>query len=376
MHIGVDGNLLCGKKTGMGTVVYAVIKRWKKEACEKITIFVPENIDEDLYDVLDRNGIIIKILGKTNYFVWEQIVIPKAVKKEKIDVLWCPYNTAPFITNCPIVVTVHDLIYMSLKVRFVPSLYKKAGAIYRKSVVPIAVKKAEKIITISNYAKKEICDYFPSSENKIEIVYNSADFNNNALSADAEISFFERNGISKPYILGFGSLETRKNTLGLIKAFDMLPENHKVNNQLVLFGFRGFEQSKEQRYIQDNHCNVVVLDYISDEEKASLYRNAKMFVFPSFSEGFGIPLLESFTNNCPVITSNRTALPEIGGSACIYIEPDDLKNISDAMLKLLESKDIRYKLILNGKQRLLDFDWDKTSEGVIKILRQVGMQND
>lgn len=376
MHIGVDGNLLCGKKTGMGTVVYSVIKRWSKSLSEEITIFVPDKIDEDLYATLIRNGINVKVLEKTNYFIWEQVVIPKAVKAEKIDVLWCPYNTAPFFVHCPIVVTVHDLIYMSLQLRKVPTLYKKAGALYRKMVVPSAVKKAKKIITISRFAKNEICEYFPNSVNKIEIVYNSADFNNVPLSEEEEVDFFKKNGINKSYILGFGALEVRKNTLSLIKAFDMLPDNQKIDTQLVLFGFRGFEQSKEQRYIQDNNCNVVALGYISDKEKTTLYRNAKMFVFPSFSEGFGIPLLEAFTNNCPVITSNRTALPEIGGNACIYIDPDDVSDISDAMLQLLKSDDLRTDLIKNGRGRLLNFDWNYTSEGVINVLRQVGKKND
>ena len=369
MHIGVDGNLLCGKKTGMGVVVCAILKRWKELHGNRVTVFLPEGLEPEIEKALLECKIEIKICGKSNYFKWEQIILPKMVKKEEIDILWCPYNTAPLRVSCPIVVTVHDMIYMSLSVKQVPSLYKKAGVLYRKIIVPYAVKNAAKIITISKFAKKEICTYFPTVKEKIEVVYNSTDINTVELNSEETEKFFTANNIRKPYILGFGSLEARKNSMGLIKAFCKLPKKIREQYQLVLFGFRGYRESQEFKYIQEKSIeNVVILEYISDREKTTLYKNSKVFVFPSFSEGFGIPILEAYANKVPVITSNVTALPEIAGEAAILVNPSNEKEINEAILKVIEDDVLRDRMIQTGLRQLNLFDWQRTADKVWTLL--------
>jgi glycosyltransferase involved in cell wall biosynthesis len=261
---------------------------------------------------------------------------------------------------------------MSLSLKEVPSLYKKAGVIYRRLIVPRAIKKADRIITISQFAKNEICSYYPASQNKIEVVYNSADINIKGLNEKAEKAFFEDNDISSPYILGFGSLETRKNSMGLIKAYCELSNDIKLRYQLVLFGFRGYEESEEFRYIKKNSVkNVIVLGYISDEEKTTLYKKSSMFVFPTFSEGFGIPVLEAFSNSTPVITSNVTAVPEVAGDAAILVDPSNINMISKAIERLIVENELAQLLIEKGKLQLQKFDWRRTSERMINLIKAV-----
>lgn len=371
MHIGIDGNLLCGEKTGMGMVAFSILKNWTiDDSTVKITIFVPEDLDSDFTKQLNEKRIRIVKCGKANYFKWEQFVLPRISKEYKIDVLWSPYNTAPLKAHCPIVVTVHDVIYMSLKLSSVHSLYKKAGAIYRKLVVPKAVKKAKKIITISNYAKNSICKYFPIAEEKIQVIYNSTDISGQSLNEMEKKNFFSKNRICKPYILGFGSRESRKNTMGLIKAYDMLDRKIKEAYQLVLFGFRGFEKSNEYKYIKDKHIkNIVMLSYVSEKEKNSLYKNSMMFVFPSLSEGFGIPILEAYYNETPVVASNTTAIPEVAGDAAILIDPMNLDELSKAMMSVLSDSKKQTLMKNKGKSRLEKFSWKQTAEDVMQLLK-------
>ena len=375
MRIGIDGNLLCGKKTGMGIVAASILKNLEFDDAT-ITIFVPQKLDAELDEIFKEKTFEVVSCETTNYFKWEQFVLPKAVKKYNIDVLWCPYNTAPLNLSCPTVVTVHDIIYMSLKLKEAGSLYKKAGIIYRRFIVPKAVRRAKKIVTISDYARQDICKCFPEVRNKIQIVYNSTDIDSSSLDTIHEQEFFNRYGIKKPYILGFGSLESRKNSISLIKAYNAMEEQLKKQYQLVLFGFRGYKESKEYKYISENNVeNVVVLDYITDREKNCLYRNGTIFVFPTLSEGFGIPVLEAYANSIPVITSNVTSLPEVAGDAAVLIDhPCDIEELCSKMQKLLSNEKKRCGMVEKGKEQLKKFDWKISANRMYNILMEACAQ--
>lgn len=369
MIIGVDGNLLCGKKTGMGTVVHHVIKRWKSTDNTSIILYVPGDIDEEYKILLWGNGIIVKNYAYTSYPVWEQIILPREVKKDHVDVLWCPYNTAPLFCNCKTVVTINDVIYMTEKLNTASTFYKKSGMLYRRLIVPKASHKAAHIITISNFARKEIFENIKNIKANIDVVYLGVDLNNRSLKDEKD--FYEKNGIRNNYILGFGSMEKRKNSLGLIKAYEKLDKSIRSGFQLVLFGFRGYEDSQDLLYIKEHNLtnDVVILGYVSEEEKTSLYRNSRMFVFPTFSEGFGIPVLEAYANKTPVITSNSTSLPEIAGDAAILVNPENVSEIRDAMKKLIEEPEQRVYMIERGIEQRKKFDWDTTAGALLSILK-------
>lgn len=374
IHIGIDGNLITGQKTGMGMAVCSILRFWKTTESIKVTVFVQENLDEKLENIVKNNGISIKILGKYNYFFWEQAIIPRAVKNENISILWCPYNTAPIKVACPTVITLHDVIFMLTSLKESPTLYKKLGYLYRRNVVPYAVKNAKKIITVSNFSKKDICRYFPHSEKKIEIIYPDIDMGMVLPYEVKRENFLKENKIKKPFILGFGSNEKRKNSLGLIKAYDLLPERLKKKYQLVLFGFRGFENTDDYKYIKKHNLyNIVVMGYVSDEEKATLYKESELFVFPTFYEGFGVPVIEAFAYDTPVITSNITSLPEVCGNAAIYIDPDNINMISEAIESLIVDNEKMNKLINLGKQQRKKFSWETASlrylENIIKAVQ-------
>lgn len=370
MRIAIDGNLLTGKKTGMGTVVYSVLTCWKATKQKKVILYVKEKLDIGFETILKENGIIVKVLGQSNYFKWEQTVIPKAVKRDKIDILWCPYNTAPIMASCKTVVSIHDVIYMDAPLRSAPSMYKKLGIIYRKHIVPIAAKKAKQIITGSEFARMEIIRFFPIWKRKINVVLNGADISAVCLSEADKTSFFRSKGIKSPYILGFGSLEARKNSLRLISSYDKMPQKIRDTYQLVLFGFRGYEESEDYEFIRKHHLEdrVVVLGYVSDQQKTTLYQKSELFVFPTLSEGFGIPVLEAFAAETPVITSNVTSLPEVAGDAAVLVNPKRKDEIIHAIKIVLSDKNKKEKMIAAGKEQLSKFSWEKTADAIWKII--------
>ncbi|MCI8577023.1 MAG: glycosyltransferase family 4 protein [Lachnospiraceae bacterium] len=368
MKIGVDGNLLCGKKTGMGTVVYNVLKRWESTEENQIVLFLPEMPTMDLAEIVSRNQIEFHILGKVNYFQWEQFAIPRAVAKFGIHVLWCPYNTAPLHVNCKTLVTIHDAIFFENPISYAKTIYKKLGILYRKVVVPVAADHAMKITTVSNYAKVNILKYLPNVKDKIEIVYNGVDFE----TMDCTENHSPNNSFKKEFILGFGSLESRKNTLGLIKAYEMLPKEISKRHPLVLFGFQGYRGTLEEKYILEHKLNVILLEYVSEAEKVWLYQNCLMFVFPSLDEGFGIPVLEAFAAGVPVITSCTSSLPEVVGDAAWLVTPDDYETIKNTMLEVLNNQplvDARKEL---GYQQIKRFSWNDTANKIWNIVLEVG----
>lgn len=373
MKIAVDGNLLCGKKTGMGTVVHHVLLNWCSTEVASITVYVPEPLTEKYSKKLAENNIKIKVLGKSNYFKWEQVVLPRALKKDGMDVLWCPYNTAPLFAGCKTVVTINDVIYMEAPLKSAPSLYKKLGIIYRKKIVPFAARNAKSIITISQFAKNEIARFFKRESEKVKVIYISADISDKRLNTSDTASFFEKNGIECPYILGFGSLETRKNTMRLIKAYIELPDIIKKEYQLVLFGFRGYEESEEYKLIHAKNLEkkIIVLGYVSDEEKATLYGLSKLFAFPTLSEGFGIPVLEAFVGETPVITSNVTSIPEVAGKAAVLIDPTDVSSLTTQIDRLVSDEELCNRLVTAGKEQLKKFDWRITAENILAELKAV-----
>lgn len=373
MKIAVDGNLLCGKKTGMGTVVHHVLLNWCSTEVASITVYVPEPLTEEYSKKLAENNIKIKVLGKSNYFKWEQVVLPRILKKDGIDVLWCPYNTAPLFAGCKTVVTIHDVIYMEVPLKCTPSLYKKLGIIYRKNIVPVAARNAKSIITVSQFAKNEIARFFKRESEKVKVIYNSADISDKRLNTSDTVSFFEKNGIERPYILGFGSLETRKNTMRLIEAYIKLPDIIKKEYQLVLFGFRGYEESEEYKLIHAKNLEkkIIVLGYVSDEEKATLYGLSKLFAFPTLSEGFGIPVLEAFVGETPVITSNVTSIPEVAGKAAILIDPTNVSSLTAQIDRLVSDEELCNRLVTAGKEQLKKFDWRITAENILAELKAV-----
>ena len=202
-------------------------------------------------------------------------------------------------------------------------------------------------------------------EKKIEVIYNGINTRNEKLLDNEWKVFCDKNKIKEDFVLSFGALEPRKNTMTVVKVFEELNEI-----QLVLVGFRGYKKSKEYKYITNKGIdNICVLEYVTDKELNSLYNKARAFMFLSLKEGFGLPILEAMSNDALVITSNVSCMPEIGGNAAIYVEPSNIDEIRTKLIEIFENKKIQEQIKAKYDENLKRFSWEKTANSVIKVLK-------
>ena len=268
-----------------------------------------------------------------------------------------PTNFDPYfldyIGNKAFVVTIHDMIHELFPEFFGPN---NTASLQKAKLA----KKASHIIAVSENTKKDIIKILNIEESKISVVYHGAD----SLIGNAK----KIDGLPNKYLLYVGSRHGYKNFSFLIHSIAVILIEHNIHlictseefneNEIELFNSLGIN-----KYIQ--HC------FCSDDELAYLYKNAVSFIFPSLYEGFGIPILEAFANNCPVILSNKSCFPEIAGEAAIYFDPKNKLDIQKAVLLLINSEQTREDLIAKGKERIKLFSWEKASENTLSIYKKV-----
>ena len=297
---------------------------------------------------------------------WEQVILPFSLWKEKIDVYHAPGFALPFIhiKKMKNIVTIADMTFFSHAMYH--TFLKK---MYFKQVIPYSLKKAEKIITISENTKLDILKEFSISEKKIEPIYLGVDEIFSPREKEICISILKKYGVEQPYILFVGMLEPRKNIPGLINAFAAL-ENK--NQKLVIVGKKGWLYEKIFAQVKKLNIEneVRFTGYVPDEDLPFFYSSATCFVYPSFYEGFGIPILEAMACGCPVITSKNSSMQEIAGDAALLINPNSVESITKAMERIMQSPKIQHELKEKAQKQAKKFNWDIMALKTIEVYKK------
>ena len=305
--------------------------------------------------------------------MWKYIHIPSVeyLMHEKIDIFHITGVINPPLRSAKLIATIYDLISLKFPNFFEKKLIKHFNY-YFKSVIP----KSDVIITISNSTKEDILEYFNIPENKVEVVVPG--FDNELYRQIQDKNMIDKvkakYGIDKKYILFVGTLEPRKNLVKLIKAFSILPEYLKSDYLLVICGRKGwffeeiFETVKELKLEE----KVVFTGYIPDEDIPLLMNGAEIFVYPSLYEGFGLPPLEAMACGTPVISSKVSSLPEVIGDAGILINPNDVEELSNAILRVLINNELRAQLSEKGLKQASKFSWKRTTSKIVEVYNKVG----
>jgi glycosyltransferase involved in cell wall biosynthesis len=318
---------------------------------------LPEHFSRVKVTALNPNSRIKRIF-------WEQSILPLQVLKRNIDLMFFPANVSALFLPCPSVITVHDLQYKSY-----PEYFSWSKRIYFEIFLRFSLQTSKSIISISDYTANEITKYYSVSRSKIFTTYLAAD---NRFNRDIEVpdGFTKKYGIDSPYILSVASLHPHKNLINLIRAYAMIKV--RTNHKLVLVGMRGTAFKKLVKMIQSYQLekDIILTGYVPDEEVPYFYQLADLYVMPSMFEGFGIPLLESMKMSVPVAASNVTSIPEIGGPACAYFQPDDPHSIANIMLKVLFDASFKAELVHNANEWVKKFDYSKTAHKTLEILIQ------
>lgn len=265
------------------------------------------------------------------------------------------------------VAMIHDLGF----IRFPSFAANQKSIQYLRKVTEESVKGADRLVVISEFTKKELIDNYEVNPRKIEVIYPGLDREVFSLKRESR-SGLKKFGIKRPYILFLGMLEPRKNIAGLIKAFAGMP-SHK-NYQLVIAGGRGWKFEEIFKVVDKLNLkdDVIFTGYVTDQERPQLLHGASLFVYPSFYEGFGMPVVEAQACGVPVITSNTSSLPEAAGEGAIFIDPNNVGEISSAMQKVLTSKSLREELIKKGLQNAQKYSWEKSARKLLNLFNSLG----
>ena len=283
--------------------------------------------------------------------IWERTVLPLLCYRERPDVLVCPNGNAPLTPiGCPIVTYVHDINAQK-------NMSSLIHGMYRKSMVPLAVKNSDMVVTVSKFSKEEIVNSLPVDQNTVEVVYNGID----------RIYLEDDDGLEldlpEDYLLYVGAMNPRKNVGNLIKAYHSICD--KIPHQLVVIGP---ENKKVYKKIgNEEFSDIVTPGFVSKPELKYAYRNASAFVYPSLYEGFGIPPLEALACGTPVIASNRASLPEILDGHATFVNPLETDEIAEAMIDVVNTED---KLNMDRKQYAKKFTWDRAASELLQLLKR------
>lgn len=370
MLIGIDGNEAnVEKKVGASVYTLRLLQYFQKVATEEIKFKTFLKNDHRPELPKQKNYFRYKTIPAP--FLWSQVTLPLYLyTRKKPDIFFAPAHYIPRFCPVPTVVTILDLAY-----EYYENEFLKRDIFKLKNWTRYAVSKAKKIIAISKNTKADIMKFYGVPEEKISVIYIG--FSHKSPSIQHPIS--DHNNIldrykvrDAKYVLYVGTLQPRKNISKLIEAFGFVLTK-KPATKLVIVGKRGwmYEQIFEKVRKLRLENSVIFTDYISDEDVSILYQNASLFVLPSLYEGFGMPILEAMHHGCPVATSNISSLPEVGGNACLYFDPNDTIDIKNQILRLLDDEKLRNELIAKGKERTKFFSWEKCGEETLALLKSV-----
>ncbi len=267
------------------------------------------------------------------------------------------------------IMTIHDLTFIKYP-EYVPTIVKTY-----LTRIKNCLKWTNAIITFSENTKRDLIELLKIDADKIHVTYQASryhqDYLNNQLIEELKSNCLYN--FTKPYFLFVSTLEPRKNIITLIQAFNYLKKHYKIEHQLVLIGQAGWKYQPILEAINQSpyHTEIHHLNYLSDDLVALFYSQAEVFIYPSFYEGFGLPVLEAMTLGTPVITSNTSSLPEITGNAALLINPNQPTELAEAMLKIISDRIFRDKLISQGKEQARKFSWEKTAQTTLKIYRSI-----
>ena len=336
MKIGIEAQrLFRPNKHGMEVVALEMLREIK-QLNNKYEIFLFVKKDEDNCITSNKNLKVVE-LPASPYPVWEQLTLRKELKKYGIDLLHCTANTAPLNFKNDYVVTLHDIIYLE-NISFRGSSYQNFGNLYRRFVVPKIAEKSKYIVTVSNYEKERITNRLKLDKNKVKVVYNAVNPSFKPINKQDLALAKSKYGLPNNFILHFGNTAPKKNTFGALKAFSEIKSNSGYEDLYLVitdvnkeFIRKMLKSIKSEKLISD----IILLDYVPFDEVPYLYNLANIFLYPSFRESFGMPILEAMSCGVPVVTSNTSSMPEISGNAAELAAPYDFEDIATSKESLI-----------------------------------------
>lgn len=370
MKIGIEAQrIFRNNKHGMDYVVLQEIK-WLQQIDTKndYYIFVKPGPDRCVSDTFNFH--IIEVTCPS-YPLWEQWALPRAASSLGVDLLHCTSNTAPIFTNIPLVLTLHDIIFLEPRDKNNKSLYQNMGWLYRRLVVPRILGKCRKIITVSNYEYENIVCKLNIPRERMQMIYNGYNEWFQPIN-DVECAYgkyIRKSG----YFFFLGNTDPKKNSERTIVAYAKYLKLSSVKRELLVadLGNEIIDDILKRNDIEYARDHIISAGYIENKDLVSVYNAAFACLYTSLRESFGIPLLEGMACGTPVITSNTSSMPEVAGVDAPLVEPTEPDSITDMMLRLEKDSNYYAQIREYGLKRVKMFSWKLTAESLLALYEDV-----
>ena len=370
MRIGIEAQRIFRKnKHGMDYVVLQeIIELQKTDHRNEYFIFVAPGPDVCIKD--SQNVHIIEVEGSF-YPLWEQWSLPRAAREMGVDLLHCTSNTAPIHCNIPLILTLHDIIFLEPRDKRNRSLYQNMGWLYRRLVVPRILGKCRRIITVSEFEQQNIINKLGLSKQQVAMIYNG--YNDWFRPMEDPDCVFAKYMAEKGYFFFLGNTDPKKNTERTLVAYSKYLERSSVKRKLLMADL-------DRQYLDDiisrNHIEnirkfIEMPGYIVNTDLPYVYSGAFAFLYTSLRESFGIPLLEAMACGTPVVTSNTSSMPEIAGREAILVNPENADDICQQLIRLETDSTFYQQQVQLGLQRAKLFSWKFTAEQLLSLYNTV-----
>lgn len=369
MKIGINGRFLAAKRTGVQRAAYNLIR--SLIAMDRINEYVlfttsdqADNPDWKFPNVTVVTSRIKEGESLRNYF-WEQFTLPSLAQRYRVDVLHSPANLGPLFYRGRSVVHIHDLCFIVN-----PQWYSFTFRTVYNFLVPRLARRAAKVITNSNNSRNDLLQFCNLTAERVAQVYWGVDelflsSANDAVSPSSVVGIDD-------YILYVGSLEPRKNIGNLLAAYEQLRRQHpQLRTKLVLIGGESPVFAEVTLRVKEFKEDVLFKGFVNDELLRDYYRGARLFVYPSLYEGFGLPPLEAMASGVPVVTTLTSSIPEVVGDAALMVNPHDVHQLAETMHLALVDEPLRAEMRQRGHKQVAKFNWQRVARNTLAAYYEV-----
>jgi glycosyltransferase involved in cell wall biosynthesis len=360
MHIAIDAHSVGAQLAGNETYAVNLIEALAEiDQSNRYTLYVTRQSAVDRFTNRWPNFQVKRTLPHTP-LVRIPLTLSVELRKNRVDVVHVQY-TAPPRTPCALVATIHDLSFEHL-----PETFKRRSRAQLRLTVRRTAKKAAQILTLSEFSRRDIIETYALDPERVFVTPPAAPSHFAPVTDVTELRRIRMTyGIQRDYILALGSLQPRKNLVRLIKAYESLRGvvSSEQLPQLVLAGSRGWLEAETIRAVELSEArgDILFTGYVPDADLPAVYSGALCFAYPSYFEGFGLPILEAMQCGTPVIAGNRTSLPGVAGDAALLVDPFDQAAIGNGLVRLIKNADYRTELRVKGVDRAAAFSWKNTA---------------
>lgn len=376
MKIAIDAHDLEGRRTGVGRYLINLLRNWT-DANNEYLLYFQQNIPKDpvLTSSCFKNKIIKAPLSFKSNALWQHLLLPEALKKDKPDVLFSPSYLLPFNWKDKSAVVLHDISFEAH-----PEWFSPANRFLLKFVSKRAAQKATTIITVSEFSKKEILKYYRVEPAKVKVTHLAADKDFRVISDQAKLEQFKKKlSIDNKFILAIGSIFNRRHIPQLIEGFSRIAPKLPQYQLLIVGENHTYPVIDIEKLISSVNYKlgrkaIIHHNYLK-ENLVLAYNAAQLTVYLSTYEGFGLPPLESMACGTPVLTSPIASLPEVVGDDALFANPRNPDQIARTLYKGLTDHKLRKSLVEKGLERVKKFSWQKCAHQTLKILEEINEKN-